>query len=99
MTLGYDPRSKRFVGTFVASMMTHLWLYNGTLDQAGKVLTLDCEGPSFSGGDTLAKYQDVIEFIDDDHRVLSSRILQANGEWQHFMTAHYRRVSATPKPS
>jgi len=24
MTLGFDPQSKRFVGTFIASMMTHL---------------------------------------------------------------------------
>ena len=29
MTLGYDPRDHRYVGTFVASMMTHLWPYNG----------------------------------------------------------------------
>lgn len=94
MTLGYDPRNKRFVGTFIASMMTHLWPYNGTLDQTGKVLTLDSEGPSFAGDGTMAKYQDVIEFINSDHRVLSSRVLQADGKWQQFMTAHYHRVSA-----
>ena len=45
MTLGYDPVQKRFVGTFIGSMMTHMWIYNGTLDAAGKVLTLDTEGP------------------------------------------------------
>ena len=50
MTLGYDPQSKRFVGTFIGSMMTHMWIYNGTLDASGKVLTLDTEGPDFSGG-------------------------------------------------
>lgn len=94
MTLGYDPRNQRFVGSFVASMMTHLWPYNGTLDESGKVLTLDSEGPSFSGDGSLAKYQDIIEFVDDDHRVLSSRFLLPDGEWRHFMTAHYHRVSA-----
>lgn len=26
-------------------MMTHLWIYEGSLDQAGRVLTLDTEGP------------------------------------------------------
>ena len=45
MTLGYDPQKERFVGTFVASMMTHMWHYNGSLDAAEKVLTLDTEGP------------------------------------------------------
>ena len=48
-------------------MMTHLWPYNGSLDEAGKVLTLDSEGPDFTGQKT-AKYRDSIEFIDDDHR-------------------------------
>jgi hypothetical protein len=60
--------------------MTHLWPYNGTLDAAGKVLTLDSEGPSFSGDGTMAKYQDIIEFIGDDHRTLSSQIARAGRE-------------------
>ncbi len=46
MTLGYDPQQKRFVGTFVASVMSHLWIYNGTLDASGQALILDCEGPA-----------------------------------------------------
>ena len=91
MTLGYDPQKKRFVGTFIASMMTHLWPYEGTLDEAGKVLTLDSEGPSFAGDGKMVKYQDVIEFKSDDHRVLKSRMLGDDGKWYEFMTAHYRR--------
>ncbi len=94
MTLGYDPRGKHFVGSFIASMMTHFWPYKGTLDADGKVLTLDSEGPSFTGDGSMSKYQDVIEFIDDNHRVLSSRALQPDGSWQSFMTAHYHRVPA-----
>ncbi len=90
MTLGFDPLQNRFVGTFVASMMSHLWLYNGSLDAAEKVLTLNAEGPKFSG-EGLTMYQDIIEFIDDDHRTLSSRVLGDDGNWTHFMTAHYYR--------
>ena len=91
MTLGYDPLQKRFVGTFIASMMTHLWPYNGTLDASGKVLTLDSEGPSMAGDGSMAKYQDIIEFIDDNHRTLSSWVQGADGNWTHFMTGHYHR--------
>ena len=91
MTLGFDPVSQRFVGTFVASCTTHLWIYSGgSLDAAEKVLTLDAEGPSFTGNGT-AKYQDSIEFLDDDHRTLSSQIQMEDGQWVRFMTAHYRR--------
>jgi hypothetical protein len=91
MTLGYDPQTKRFVGTFVASVMTRLWIYNGSLDASGKVLTLDTEGPSFADDTKLAKYQDIIEFLSDDHRTLSSQVLGDDGQWHPFMKAHYRR--------
>src|SRR5688572_16447612 len=53
LTLGYDPQKGRYVGTWVGSMMTHLWIYEGSLDAAGKVLTLDTEGPSFVGDGKL----------------------------------------------
>ena len=33
-TLGYDPAKKKYVGTFIASVMTHLWIYSGSLDAA-----------------------------------------------------------------
>jgi hypothetical protein len=90
ITLGYDPQQNRYVGTFVGSMMTHLWLYNGSLDAEEKVLTLDTEGPNFSQS-AIAKYQDIIEFVSDDHRVMTSQILMDDGNWNQFMTAHYRR--------
>jgi hypothetical protein len=91
LTLGYDPRTKRYVGTWIGSMMTHLWVYDGTMDAAGRVLTLAAEGPSMADPTRLAKYHDVITFESDDHRVLTSRVLDDNGKWQQFMTAHYRR--------
>jgi hypothetical protein len=97
MTLGYDPWRERFVGTWIGSMMAHLWIYDGSLDAAGKVLTLDAEGPSMAGDGTLAKYQDVVELVGDDHRVLRSRVLGDDGGWREFMAAHYRRKEGTPR--
>jgi hypothetical protein len=91
MTLGYDPLTKRFVGTFIASMMTHLWSYNGSLDATGQVLTLDTVGPSFADDGTMAPYQDIIEFVDSDHRTLRSQMRGPDGQWTQFMSAHYRR--------
>jgi len=91
MTLGYDPQKKRYLGTWIGSMMTHMWVYSGALDTAGNVLTLDTEGPGMAGAGTLAKYQDVIEIKSANHRILSSQVLGDDGKWQRFMTAHYRR--------
>jgi len=90
MTLGFDPAKDRFVGTFIATMMTNLWIYEGTL--AGNVLTLAAEGPSMAGDGTLAKYHDVIEILDSDRRTLSSSLLHDDGTKQQFMSARYRRV-------
>ena len=91
MTLGYDPQKKRFVGTWIGSMMTHLWVYDGELDAAEQMLTLNSEGPSMTGDGTTARYQDVIELKSADHRVLTARVQGADGSWQQFMTVEYRR--------
>ena len=91
MTLGYDPEKKRVVGSWVGSMMTSQWLYDGELNENENVLTLNSEGPSMAGDGTTGKYQDIIEFKSDDHRTLSALFLDKDGQWQKFMTTHYRR--------
>ncbi|MGH9869573.1 MAG: DUF1579 domain-containing protein [Candidatus Polarisedimenticolia bacterium] len=91
MTLGYDPQRKRFVGTWIGSMMTNLWVYDGILDETGRVLTLEAEGPNMAEEGKMARYRDVIELKSDDHRVLTSHMLGDDGTWNQFMTAQYRR--------
>ena len=91
MTLGYDPAKQHYVGTWVGSMMTHMWIYNGTVDPSGNRLTLDCEGPDFTAPGKTARYQDIIEFKSDDHRLLRSQTLGEDGKWHPFMESHYRR--------
>ena len=91
MTLGYDPQKKRYTGTWIGSMMNHLWVYDGGLDAAERVLTLDTEGPGMTDQSKTDRYRDVIEFKSGDHRVLTSHHLGDDGTWRPFMTAHYRR--------
>ena len=93
MTLGFDPQRMRFVGTWIGSMMTHLWVYDGALDADRRVLTLEAEGPGMAGDGRMATYRDVIELKSDNHRVLTSHVLGDDGRWQQFMTAHYRRTA------
>lgn len=93
LTLGYDPQKKRYTGTWIGSMMTHLWVYDGELDAAEKRLTLNSEGPDMSAEGRMAKFRDVIEFKSNDHRTLTSYMLGADGTWIEIMTAHYRRTA------
>jgi hypothetical protein len=92
MTLGYDPQKQQYQGTWVGSMMTHLWVYSGSLDAEEKVLALDTEGPNCGGDDKLVKQRDVIEIKSGDQRVLTSYKQGEDVEWQPFMTVHYRRI-------
>lgn len=91
MTLGFNPATGRFVGTFVSGMMADLWVYDGELDADRRVLTMFCEGPSFTTEGKRSPYRDTIEFVSADHRTLVSRYQDDNGEWQQFMASHYRR--------
>lgn len=67
--------------------------YDGQLDAARRVLTLDSEGPSFAGDGTMAKYQDIVEIVDENRHVLYSRFQNQDGTWTEFMKAKYTRVS------
>lgn len=91
LTLGYNPQEKVFVGTWIGSMMTHLWVYRGTLDTGENTLVLDTEGPDMTVEGKLAKYRDVIRFESNDRRTLTSHVLGDNGVWQVMMTTSYRR--------
>ena len=93
MTLGYDADQQRFVGNWVGSMMHTMFVYQGTLDDSQNVLTLDTEGPSFSGDGSTARYQDVITLKGSNERTLHSQTLQPDGSWKRFMVATYQRVS------
>jgi len=92
MTLGFDSATGRFVGSFIASMMTKFWTYDGFLDEGGKKLVLEAEGPNMVAGGT-ALYRDVIEIVGPDHRRLVAHIQGEDGGWTEFMTADYRRVA------
>ena len=91
LTLGFDPQRNKFVGSWVGSMMTHMWVYEGTLDEEERFLTLEAEGPDMTNPGKTAVYRDVVERVSDDHRVLRSYGKGPDGEWFEFMTAHYRR--------
>lgn len=91
ITLGFDPKRDRFVGTFVVSIMDMMWVYEGTLDATETKLTLATDGPSFSGDGSTVRYHDTITLLSPDQRTLTSAAQQPDGQWSEFMRATYTR--------
>ena len=89
-TIGYDADKKKFVATWICCMDSHLWTYEGKLDKAGKVLTLNAEGPCPDTGETV-KVRDTLEFKGEDHRVMTMMMERDGGKWTTGMTINARR--------
>jgi len=90
-TIGYDSKEKKYIGTWVDSVMNHLWKYEGSVDKSGKILTLEAEGPDFDNPGKTARYRDVYEFKSKDLIELSSQAQGPDGKWVNFMKGNARR--------
>ena len=90
-TVGYDAKSKKYVGTWVDSMMNHMWKYEGTYEEATKTLTLEAEGPNFAEAGKTAMFRDIYQFKSKDEVAISSQMQGADGKWNTFMTGTAKR--------
>lgn len=88
LTLGYDPRKAKVVGSWVDSMHAHFWNYEGVIE--GETLVLETEGPA-PGGQGLAKFRETTEFPDPASRVFTSNIMGPDGNYAPLMRITFRR--------
>lgn len=93
ITLGYDPQKQSYVGTWIGSMMTNMFVYTGEVDPSETKLSLHTEGPHMAKEGETAQYKEVIEFKSDDERTFTSYMQGDDGQWNELMTASYRRKS------
>lgn len=91
ITLGYSPEKKAMVGTWIGSMMNHMWVYEGSLDLDQGILVLNASGPKFDGTGT-ANYRETIHLLNDNERTFASAVQTDDGEWVTFMKAVYKRA-------
>jgi hypothetical protein len=99
LTLGFDPAKKKYIGTWVDSMSSYLWTYEGTLDETEKILTLDTEGPCPTAPEKISKFKESLEIKSKDHKVFTSRMQDDQGNWNTMMTINFRRQGSSPASS
>ncbi|MEM9066508.1 MAG: DUF1579 domain-containing protein [Planctomycetota bacterium] len=92
MTLGFDPKSSRYTGTWIGSPMAHLVVYDGERKEGSDTLVLNAEAPHYEDPSRMATYQDIVEFVGPDERLLRSQMKQDDGSWSEFMRIVYKRV-------
>lgn len=83
-TIGYDEAKKKYVATWIDSVKNHLWVYDGTFDEATQTLTFNATGPSMTGGDDLVAYRDTFRFKSDGVIDIESSALIDN-KWTRFV--------------
>jgi uncharacterized protein DUF1579 len=90
LTIGYDPAKKKYIGTVIDSMTSHIWRLEGTLDATGNVLTCETEGP-VPDPERPSKFREVTELRGPDHKVFTSSLLGPDDSWNTVMTINIRR--------
>jgi hypothetical protein len=92
MTIGYDPKAKQYVGTFICDAGDYLWKYTGKFDETGKKLILSTTGPAMMNPEEMVEYQEVLELVDADHKTFTSSVKGDDGKWEEIVSMKYERV-------
>lgn len=90
-TLGYDPQKKKYVATAVDSNSMQIGRYEGTVDAAGKTLTLEGETPSPFDPTQSVRVREVIEVKGPDQKVSTTSLDTGGGNWVTLVRIDSRR--------
>ncbi len=89
---GYDPVTKKFVGTWIDSMNPHLSVMEGSMDESNKRLTMLSQGrDARTGKESISKM--VTTYVDADHKTFEmfGPVDGKEGEWWKMMEINYTR--------
>lgn len=90
-SVGYDPVKGKYIGTWIDTMLSKLWTYEGDVNELGTVLTLNATGSCPHEPGRVRQFRERIELVDKDHKVFTSSILEEDGSWTTCVTVQSRR--------
>lgn len=90
LTLGFDPRKGSYVGTYVDDTCNHLWIYEGSMNADGAILTLYAEAPVVAEVEGTTRVREVYDFRQPD-RVEVRSYTENGGRWELYQTLYLDR--------
>ena len=91
--VGYDNMKKKYTMLWVDELSTQMMISEGTMDDAGKMLTTTCTMDS--PGDNMKKtYKQVVTLADEDHHTFDMYEVAADGKETRILTIKYTREKA-----
>jgi uncharacterized protein DUF1579 len=87
---GFDPTKKKYVGVWVDSMSPHVMHMEGTMDAAGKKLTMTGEAPDHQTG-KMIKHTMTETYVDADTREFVMAMPGPDGKVMDVMKIVYKR--------
>jgi hypothetical protein len=87
--MGYDPKKKKYIGSWIDSASPYPTAMEGSYDAASKTLTIIGIGKDPNGAESKMKLVSV--FKDEDNRTMTISIAGTGDEWLRMMECEYRR--------
>ena len=97
--IGYDKKTKKYIGSWFDSVSQFVWQYDGSLNDAGTTLTLNAIGPDWENATKNKDYRDIYEFKSETEIMMTAQIKNDEGKWDTFMTATMTKDNSSPKTS
>jgi len=91
MSLGYDDEREGFHGTWIDSFGGRLWVYRGTLNDAGDTLMLETEGPSPADPGAIVRYREAMRVTGPDSRTFTSTYEGEHDTWVKLVEVEFQR--------
>jgi len=89
---GYDPTKKKYVGTWVDTMSTHISHTESTYDAAKSEMTMMMTGIDSQSGQEMTS-KATVKYIDNDQHVMTMYMKDpaGDGDWIKGMEISYKR--------
>ena len=93
-TMTFDPKEKKYAGTWIDTTSTYEWRLTGELIEDGKKLEISCKGPAWNDPSKTSDYRDIYEFKSANEIASVSQMRGDDGKWQTFSQSKMTRVTA-----